>query len=864
MKKVIAFILVFVLTFGLFGCELKDKSNPQISNPDAVLAKLGEYSVTNREVYNYLKAQYGATAIINLVDNKLLAEELAAVAEEDVKAAIDKDCYGEEELSETEKAEKEQKFLDNMFISYSCIETDIYGKSIMAQYALSLAQKAYAQKALAKEVEEHDAKYAEFKNLSEEEQEKILEEYENLTDEEKAETEKPVSAPYFADSKYSAKYAEDNYSEYKAIVVPFDSAREVAIALSQKGIKVNENGVWANENGALTNAEVYAKFLELYKDVYAEDYKDEFVKAEVINKINASVVTYLTDNMEKYSADSENAKWYTPKAFVAGAGNKYVLILKLDEKLVDSFEDLTDEQKDAARKQYTEELIEDTVTATYALTKVAELRNEKGLVIYDSVVENGYINNLTSLSVSFEKTKDESANLVAKYEGGEVTADQLFDFLITHQGASGIIEKLAEKKLLTDEETNPYYVNGEWKDAEMKKKVEDAIETEKKNFKNGNYVKQGYDPASMAWELYIKAAFNVENEEELKDALLLELVSIEYAKSINVVGYLQDKEFVTSDADVKESVVWKALSAAMEAKAAKLFKADVCQLIIAKYDAEGNQVDPAEWSSELTAAANELATQVVNYVKESTGTYTSRLKKVSEAFAYAPSVNAPAQFNGQEVALTLVSENGKATVELSKFKELGLTVAYYNNGTISNETKESIYVNEPITAKIKEIWDQDLEKQVIGSSDINDVDKVTLVETAVVSKYGYHVLVNLESLQVTYAHMETTSTGDTTTKKYTYIPTLEEIRKYLKNSKDSSLTQSVIDSITKYYTPVANELTGEYFALVMKYAAITKDMSTYSCEKVSKDSILKYAELFNEYSFEEVLEEVTSEYVYVK
>lgn len=863
MKKVIAFILVFILTFGLFGCELKDKTNPQISNPDAILAKLGEYSVTNREVYNYLKAQYGATALINLVDSKLLAEELKAVKEDDIKAAIDKDCYGEDELSDDEKLEKEQEFLDNMFISYSCVETSIYGESIQKQYALSLAQQAYAKKILTEEVEAHNAKYAEFKKLSEEEQEKLLEEYENLSEEEQAETEEPVSAPYFADSKYSTKYANDNYSEYKAIIVPFNSAREVEIALSQKGIKVNEDGVWANENGALTKTAVYEAFLELYKDVYAEDYKAEFVKAEVINKVSSSVVTYLEDNMDNYSAEDAE-KWYTPLAFVAGAGNKYVLILKLDAKLVDAFADLTDEEKETVREKYTDELIDETVTATYALTKVAELRNEKGLVIYDSVVENVYVNNLTSLSVSFEKTKAESDNLVAEYEGGQVTADELFEFLITHQGASGIIEKLAEKKLLTDKETNPYYVNGEWVDEDMKEQVEDAIETEKKNFKNGNYTEQGYDPASMAWELYIKSAFNVENEQELRDALLLELVSAEYAKSINVIGYLKDKEFVVSDADVENSVVWKALKAAMEAQAAKLFKADLCQLIIAKYDAEGNQVDPAEWDADLQTAANELATQILNYVNESTGTYAARLQKVADAYKYAPSVNKPAEFNGKEVALTLVSENGNATVELSKFKELGLVVAYYNNGTVSNETKESIYFSEPISEWIKAEWDKDLANQVIGDGDINDVEKVRVVEEAIVTKYGYHVLVDLENLQVSYAHMETTSTGDVTTKTYTYIPTLAEIRTYLKNSKDSSLTSSVTDAITKYYTPVATELTGEYFALVMKYAAVTKDMSTYSCDKVSKDAILKYAELFNEYSFEEVLTKVTSEYIYVK
>lgn len=865
MKKFCLFIFTLVLAFTLFACgSSKAKNDPQVSNPNEVFASIKEngkeYQVTNKELYNYLKSLYGSTALVNLIDSKLLEDEIKAVTDEEIKEAIDKDCYGEEELSDEEKKEKEKKFIDNMFITFNCQEDSIYGASIKEQYAITLAQKAYAKKVLEKEVAEHDAKYAEYAKLSEEEQKKVVEDYEALSDEEKAETEAPVTSPYYADSKYAAKYADDNYSTFKCIVVSFTTIRQMEIALAQVNVLVKD-GAWADKTSqeALTDAQVLAKFEELYAKINgkAADLEKEYSEDD-LSAINTNVASYIKDSMDCYGG----SKWYTPKGYEVASGDEVVLILKYSENLVKDFEDLTDEEKEAQKAKYLNAIISDSLTSSYCTTKAAELREDKNLVIYDSVIENSYVNSLSELKLTHEKTEEENATIVAKLDGIEITADQVFDFLVAHQGANGVIELLAEKRLLGNEKINTYYKDGKWLDEKMKEKVEETVEAEKTNFENGNYTKQGYDPTKMSFNLYIKAAYNVDTIEELKVALLLELITTEYASSINKVGAMKNKDFLYSDADANE--LWEKVLASMKEKANKLYKANAAQLLIVRYESvedylsAKNPVNPEEWTEEQKEQAKELGMQIIEYINNATGAYTERLKKVSEAFTTCPTINTSVDYNGKEVALTL------GNIEVSKYKELGFNVIYNNLGTVQSTTTTAKFTGEETEKIIKALWDEDLFKDYIDNSNINAVQKATVYKEPVEISYGYSVIVKLKSLQVAYASVESVTVDDKTVKEYTYVPTLAQIRTYLKNSSDSSLTTNIKNSITTYYNPIATQLSGEYFTLVMKYEAINSLIDSYSCQKVSKDALVKYYELFKDYAFESKLTNISEDYIYVK
>lgn len=877
MKKIVSLLLTLVLVVALVGCNNAEKKDPQLTNGNEILSSITEnnikYSVTNQEIYNALKGQYGSTILINIVDTKLLKElknsdgkdYYSAVTDEEIKSEIDSVMYGDEELTDEEKQEKKEEFLENLFIGSGINTTDPYANEVLEKYRLTLAEKAYAKDCLAKEVAENDKLYKEYKALSEEEQEKKLED----------EPETPTDY-YFSDTKVSTKYSNDVYSTYRAIVVPFTSVRQAEMALQQINVTVKD-GVWTDGDTALSANSVLEKFIELYKLVYG--YKgldeintesDEFYFKE--GELNTNVLNQLKENMEIYTNDSSNSnpKWYTPKAFEIGSGNEAVYILKLEEVLKTSYSDLTDEEKEAQRTKYNDALIEDALTSNYIQAKMANLRNDKNLVIYDSVVEGLYYTSVSKLSVEFEKTSEESTQYVASLDGINITPNELFEELLKYQGASIVVDKLVEKRCLYNTNLNKYYDmnTNKWLDDDKEEEIEDLIEAEKKNFKNGNYKDYGYDPSLMNWNLFIKSLYSVESEDELVLAFLAESINDEYAESINKFTEMKDNDFVLSNEEAIADNYWRLISNQMDAAAKEKFSVEGIHLLVCHYEtiedylSESNIVDPEEWTEEQKEAANNLVNEVIAFVKDSKGTYESRLERIADAFKYAPVKDSSVTYNGKEVSRTITSDNGNVTIHLSEYKEKGLFVKYESLGVFTQGK-----MVDSFNDAVKAIWDKDAANDTFNDSKLNSVSKVTVLEKAIVTKYGYHAYINLESKELSaYIKVETITTDDKTTHTYKYVPTSEEVRTYVKNNDTTEITDKVKTAIKTYYNPIAEELSGDEFTYAMMINALNQNISSYTSNinSVSKDVISKYIEVYMNYTFDELLEEVTRDYLYVK
>ena len=883
MKKIFALILTFALAFVLVGCGQSDKTNPSLTNGSDAFISITEdgvtYKVTNEELYNYLKSQYGTSVLVSMIDKELLVENgfFGKVKEEEIKAAIDEAVYGKDvevsELDAEEKADLEKTFLNDYFVSNNIEASSIYDDAIKADYQLSLARKAYALDKLKAEVKAHNEKYAEWVKLSDEEKEQKLAEYDELTDEEKAETEAPVTAPYFTDSKVSAKYAADNYTTYSAIILPFTSKRQAEIVLNQFGVEV-VNGVWAENGTALSAIQVYEKFVEIYTALYSYRLEEELnAESEEFlfktTELDSQVLAKLQDVMEVYGTDSKNEepKWYTPNALVVSSGSQYVYVLKLAEKEVTAYADLTQEEKDAQRASYEEALINDALTSAYVTTAISKLHAEKEIVIYDSVLESAYVKTVTTYGITHETTDEEQANVVVKFGGKEITANQLFDKLVEFQGTAAALDKLAEKRLLNNSKFNKYYdvATGKWTDADKKEEIEELIKSEKENFKNGTYVDYGYDPASMSWEVFIKTLYNASNEEELVLAFLIETLESEYSKGLNyIVETVDSKTFKMEEKAAETSDLWKFIYTKMEEAQKAKFSATGIHLLISHYatvedHANGkNMIDPEDWSEEVTAAAKKLAEQVIEFVNNSKGTYAERLEKIVDAFRDAPQLNKAAQYNGKEVVSTVTSTDGTVTINASEYKELGLYVKFENLGTFT----EGKMVEE-FNDAVKEIWDKDAQDDTFNNSDLTSIDKVTVYKEPIKTTYGYHVYINLKSNEITYIS-KTEGTGENAGKwTYTYMPSLKAIRQYTLNSDYAGLNPKEKTAITTYFKPIADELVSEGFTFVMKYTELNSLVESVECSNanVTKAKLSKYVELYKEYAFEDLLTTVTPDYI---
>lgn len=883
MKKLFALILTFALAFVLVGCGQTDKTNPSLTNGSDTFISISEdgvtYKVTNEELYGYLKTQYGTSVLVSMIDKELLTENgfLAKVKEEEIKAAIDEDVYGKDvevsELDAEEKAELEKEFLDDYFVSNNIEAASIYDEAIKADYKLSLARKAYALEELKAEVKAHNEKYAEWVKLTDEEKEEKLAEYDALSEEEKAETEAPVTAPYFTDSKVSAKYAEENYNTYSAIVLPFASKRQAEIALNQFGVEVKD-GVWAENGTALTAIQVYEKFVEIYTALYSYRLEEELnAESEEFlfkaSELDSQVLAKLQDVMEIYGADSKNEapKWYTPNALAISSGSQFVYVLKLAEKEVTAYADLTQEEKDAQRAKYEEALIKDALTANYVTTAVSKLHAEKEIVIYDSVLESAYIKTVSAYGITHETTEEEQANVVVKFGGKEITANQLFDQLVAFQGVAGALDKLAEKRLLNNSKFNKYYdvVNDKWNDADKKEEIEELIKSEKENFENGTYKEYGYDPATMSWEVFIKSLYNASNEKELVLAFLIETLETEYSKGLNyIVNTVDSKTFAMEEKEAELSDLWKFIYTKMEEAQKAKFSATGIHLLISHYATVEdyingkNMIDPEEWTDEVSAAAQKLAEQVIEFVNNSKGTYQERLEKIVDAFKAAPQLNKAASYAGKEVVSTVTSTDGTVTINVSEYKELGLYVKFENLGTFT----EGKMVEE-FNDAVKEIWDADAEKDTFNDSDLTSIDKVTVYKEPIKTTYGYHVYINLKSNEISYI-TKTEGTGENAGKwTYTYMPSLKAIRQYTLNSDYAGLNPKEKTAITTYFKPIADELVSEGFTFVMKYTELNELVESVNCDNanVTKAKLSKYVELYKDYAFEDLLKTVTPEYI---
>lgn len=291
MIPVAGFLLVLLIAIvSITVGKNNKKRNPILENENETYVTFKEevggntfnYSYTYGDLYNKLKGSVGLSSLINTVNKQLLQTEIFngttsyydAIEESEIKAAIDEACFGKdvdvESLTQEEKIEKQDAYLDTMFSSGYDADS-IYGDEIKAYHRLSLAKKLYAKTKLNKEIKDNN--------------------------------------DYFDTDKID-EYYENNYNKsYWAIILPFASSEQATIALNQLGI-TNESG-W--KNFTLTEKEVngikngqYTKTTNKYLSTY--DVVNSFIK--IYNTINAQYGKSLVEGTYTLETDANGNKTY--------------------------------------------------------------------------------------------------------------------------------------------------------------------------------------------------------------------------------------------------------------------------------------------------------------------------------------------------------------------------------------------------------------------------------------------------------------------------------------------------------------------------------------------------------------------------
>lgn len=925
----IAFVLILVIGAIVTGVKGKEKVNPAISESDKIYLSLEEdgltYKITRGEIYEELKLSVGTSALITRTNKLILSLEknsegvsyFDAVTEEAIQEEIKEAVFGEEDvedLTNDEREEKIQDYLDSMFKSFGYKADSLEEEVIKDHYRLELAKEAYAKDQLLKTIAEADAKA------------------ENDED----------SDPYFDEDTINDYYSDNYYKSYWGIIVPFGTKAEAENALQQLGVAIdtakdvwchveyNEtevgSGIYERKLGdPLTPSEVIDTFVKLYNLVYSHkaeagktvltegvDFTKVDLKAEVtpVRELASALVTKyeakedvtqtvadiktaiaaletkmaelgysskaLTTSLESFEkkltaaneaseADKEsltknaldqakafkstcdsfsdfgyvfdttneesplfydyeklsgynstlpnkfnntytvyrpfnkvevnastNTKptWYTHDTLSLSSSAYYVFVLKLDEIAIP-------ELNDELKAEIVEKLTEKELTAEYTEEKVAQLRENYSLVIYDEKVELSYNESMSNYGIEREATKDSSEDKIAKFthntykkvevsskkefrkarkandgiyvynnglyeevekyqegqvyyvrEVGESTEISVADFFNDMDSLYGMTLALSEityRRFLYNEAFNVYkdMNTGEWKDTEKRDEFIEDIETQRVNFLAGGYASYGYDPTVMTWEEFMVALYGAKNEQELADSFLYSDIVADYTEKLNFITEKDDEgNYVNKNyTELLASKLWGLYVSKMENAVKEYFNVTGIHFLVSTYEDpskandKGTPLNPEEWTNEQKEAAKELIKDVQNYLVYAKGDYETVLTDIANAFKACPY-----EVNGETPVI--YDEDGNAIDYTLTAGEATIDVAHYKTlGLFVKFEDLGSFANgtmvEAFNDAVKAIWDKDIQDEVYS--------RVTILEDAIETEFGYHLYINLGS-----------------------------------------------------------------------------------------------------------------------
>lgn len=595
---------------------------------------------------------------------------------------------------------------------------------------------------------------------------------------------------------------------------------------------------------------------KLYYDYAELKAYDSNLPSELKNNFDAYVPYANGNSTQSVNPPAAKGQWYAAKPLASGS--IYYALLKISEEDAPA---LT-----SVREEIISKLTDEKLTEAYIETKMAELRNEYNIKIFDSEIEKEYISAIKSYSVEYKTSKKNNEFVASIEKDGfkkEFKADDLFLYMDKTAGVQTSLSQIAYKRLVNNQKYNKYYdvETGKWNGEEGKELrdiILQSIENQRLYYLSGAYAQYGYDPASVSWEEFMKNVNGAETEKELAMLNLYSEVAKDYInKAIGAIvtdGEGKDIDFIENYSDAVNSEVWALMQERMNGILNEEFSVNGVHLLVSVYETVNDavsgsssssdaakQVNPSKWTQEQKDLAVELINDVKLYLECAEGTYEAKLQAVVSAFDKAPYelkneegvVNNVKVItsNGQECKYVL--ECAETTVNVSKYKSAGLTLVYQNLGTFTNGK-----MVKEFNDAAKEIWTADIADE--------NYNRSTVYNDAIETEFGYHLYVNLSSSKATsYAGFNYDNEGNATTEtEDRTLPTLAEIRanilltaltaidtsllseedaKVVEDKKvelNKIVTAEVKAAIEKYATPVVSELTGSYFSSLIQQTEI--------------------------------------------
>lgn len=538
-KKLLPCLLVICSVFVISSCTKKDKYKypSQVPNLNATFAgetfaKVGDLSITNGDVYYRLLNSYGLNTLQRIVDKTLLTFDLNEKQEKQFQDHLNSLIYGTTDLSELtdeEKAEKLEDFKtsalsDGLIIDESKKADDLYYENY---YLLDF-------KRLVKTIEVLKTEIVEFNEKADEYAEK------NDTDPEY----------FFKDADYLNYFTSNFHKTQDLIIITFDSEKQAKDTLNAAGVDTTKlEGPWVSKTDgtALTKDAILNTFINVYKATYGEDITGAttYTHKELLKISNTSSndTTIANKAVALKADDLDKSYTHGPLTY----GGRYYMVLKTGESTKyyndsdntityddveanivekDDFNKVTKISEDLKTKIYDEVVLahisKSSKTYENTIARVMfELRQKANLQIFSEGLEISYKNafNTTynSLSIkdyeAFKETTEESNSVVFKWDGHEITTEQMFDALSDRYSALIVLLFVQQYTILNSKHnTIVDYITGTIKNqGEYDKYVKSDLNSYKEAFEQDKFAPNGY-PATYGWENFLRDYIGLEVE----------------------------------------------------------------------------------------------------------------------------------------------------------------------------------------------------------------------------------------------------------------------------------------------------------------------------------------------------------------
>ncbi len=881
-KRIIPCLLVVLSIFTILSCTEEEYKYPSVYpqyTSNEIFVQIGNLKVTEKDIFNRLLQSYGLEEIENAIDAELLKDVvLTEEQEKEFQDQMTTLVYGTtevEELTEEEKADLEKSFELDMVSNGLLVDKANKDSALYYENYYRLDYKRYlkALEVITAEIVEAD------KELEEDEE------------------------PHFTDSDYVSFFNSNFHKSYNLIIVTFESEKEAKDAMKNAGINVDSVlGGWKNANGtALTDAEVVNAFKEMYKVAYNKECPgvEEYTYADLLKIKNASATDGTIANKAANLKDGEYTQApiaYSGRFFLMYAetvGTEYVYSADETFKFADNEENIVEKDADnkvvelseAVKEQLFQYLIEQELFSTSSAYEnninrvMYELRQAAGLEIFSEGLEINYKSNyetvFSTLDITeydeFYQTPNTSATEIAKWNGGSLTVEEMYDALVSRYGAVITLLFVQQYAILNSKHNTVInYATGEILDNEKYQEyVESDIEAYKESFEDGDFESYGY-PSSYGWTNFLRdylglteeAAIIVDFNSTLYDDVLslftkaiymaevedVEVVVLTDSEGVKTWGLKSAKWNETHDTGVKvvnENAAPTISLAWDEADTEGLPKVDENNkaIIYNKNDyyghfmlttAEGKYLTNVTADQAVLEAYDEIYEEtfsatatgiyafydvdldgVADEVTEENATLAKELVDLIWDAARQESAEKTIAYNLTKVVREF--ELATANSVWYKFKQAGLRLSVISGSTYSNSSS----ADEAILNVIKGMWtdivnytDENGTSQSITGQNLDPIYRyVKNSKVYSVSAYRFADKYNPVYADNGYYQFAVTKATSRTAYEYktstkTQKPSLYIYEQYQLDSDDREITINCSSQITTYYSPAINKVGG--------------------------------------------------------